>query len=137
MEFGREQLPSDFWDNEDAAAPAEPPIPAPAATERSPATPTADQPPQFSPGAPAAAVAADDAAGELDAATEAASPTELEEAFNQLQSLFPGRVVEVLPPETDDAAQGTQPAPLEDAPEFEDGYDEDDQDRLPFGPRSA
>lgn len=64
---------------------------------------------------------------------DAPEPNELEQAFNQLQSLFPGRVVEVRPKAADTLADSL-PAPLDDESGGEGEYHDDDQDRLPFGP---
>lgn len=65
------------------------------------------------------------------------APTELEQAFEQLQSLFPGRVVEVRPQTADDGALDEAPAAPHDEEAAEGGYDDDDQDRLSFGPGGA
>lgn len=120
VELGLEELPPGFWDD----PPAEPrgPAPAPAAA-RTAAPPVAK--------APVHAEGAGDAEG-------AEPPTELEEAFAQLQSLFPGRVIEVVQeaPADDAALQDDVPMPGEGALA---GYDEEaedeDQDRLSFGPQ--
>ena len=66
-----------------------------------------------------------------------AAPTELEQAFEQLQTLFPGRVVEVRQPEAEEAAPDPVDEQLHDELSDLDGYDEDDQDQLPFGPAGS
>lgn len=156
VDFGREELPADFWGHapeddgggtfgaapgtEPAQAPARAATPAPtAAREPVPPKPTARTT------APAERAASEPTAPEpaVAAPPDGQEPaSELEAAFNELQSLFPGRVVEVRPYADEDEAGGN--ATLEDAlPTLDDdlaagdGYDDDDQDRLPFGPGST
>lgn len=132
--FGMEELPAGFWDT-----------PAVPAAETGPGPTTA--PPEPMPGANEAAAPAATSAPVTQAsraatvhahadasADETLPPTELEEAFTQLQSLFPGRVVEVTATTAEDAAGSRLIEPSGDELAPEDGYDEDDQDRLSFGP---
>lgn len=132
--FGMEELPAGFWDT-----------PAVPAAETGPGPTTA--PPEPMPGANEAAAPAATSAPVTQAsraatvhahadasADETLPPTELEEAFTQLQSLFPGRVVEVTATTAEDAAGSGLIEPSGDELAPEDGYDEDDQDRLSFGP---
>lgn len=132
--FGMEELPAGFWDT-----------PAVPAAEAGPGPTTA--PPEPMPGANEAAAPAATSApltqvGRVEtvrahadaSADETLPPTELEEAFTQLQSLFPGRVVEVTATAAEDAAGSGLIEPSGDELAPEDGYDEDDQDRLSFGP---
>lgn len=91
---------------------------------------TSAAPPPSAPSAAPSAAVAPPPDGE-DAA-EDVSP--LEAAFNQLQSLFPGRVVEVLPLQNDAENDVEATSPLEDGYPATDGYDDDDQEPLSFGP---
>lgn len=72
-----------------------------------------------------------------EAATPAAPSAESESlaaAFEEMQSLFPGRILEVVSPAADAATSGDdEPTPLDDELIDRDGYDDDDQDRLSFG----
>lgn len=116
-----EELPADFWD-----APSVADAGGGRFTASSEARPVERPEPSPSRGSkPTPPPAADD---------DRAAPTDLEQAFEQLQSLFPGRVVEVRPPEMEETA----PDPVDEQPHDElpdvDGYDVDDQDQLSFGP---
>lgn len=71
-----------------------------------------------------------------DTSTDPSVPaTTLSAAFDEMQSLFPGRVLEVTNLVEDPAAAvDDQSSPLDDEILGHDGYDDDDQDRLSFGP---
>lgn len=134
--FGLEELPAGFWDT-----PAEPADTAAlGTTEAAKVTPpslvaSGTGTPLSSDTEPA--LEERSVQGEEEPADEAAPASELERAFAQLQSLFPGRVVEVWAPAAGEAAAGSTPEPLDDEVEAEGGYDDDDQDRLSFGPGGA
>lgn len=66
-----------------------------------------------------------------------AAATPVEEAFNQLQGLFPGRVIEVRPLAAEPAAGMAELDASGDDLAAADGYDDEDQDGLQFGPRDA
>lgn len=117
LDLGREELPGDFWDS---PAPSEPPVAAQAAESGPPQAPIREP-------APLTEDPAQEAEG---------TASELEVAFNQLQSLFPGRVVEVRP-HADEEPPETEIAPLDDEAAAGGGYDDEDQDQLSFGPNSA
>lgn len=134
-----EELPPDFWDTptQQTSAPARP---------RTPPSHPGPEPAHGAEGVGTESGSAD-RAGAKGAQTARAEPdrpdpngpepTELEQAFEQLQSLFPGRVVEVRPQATDDGALDEPPAAPHDEEVPEGGYDDDDQDRLSFGPGGA
>lgn len=121
-----EELPADFWDSPAATKPSEPVESVARVAPEVPEAPEANSTETPAP-VPGPAEPSDN---------EDVPPTDLEQAFDQLQSLFPGRVVEVRPPATDEAVLDGLAEPLHDELAAEGGYDDDDQDRLPFGPGS-
>jgi hypothetical protein len=131
-----EELPAGFWDT-----PAEPADTAAQGTTEA----VAVTPPPLAPSGAETPLSADTepareeraVQGEEEPADDAAPASDLEQAFTQLQSLFPGRVLEVRAPVTGEAAAGGAPEPLDDEVGAEGGYDDDDQDRLSFGPGGA
>lgn len=115
-------LPPDFWSDAADTAPSEPPrrdaLGADAASAREPSVPMGASDP-------------DHEASSSEAATPAAT---LSTAFDELVSLFPGRVIEVISHAEEAAAPiGDALTPLDDELLDHDGYDDDDQDRLTFG----
>lgn len=146
VDFGREELPADFWSHaqeDDAGTFGSTPgsEPAEVAARAAPPAPTATRAPARTEPVGRAPTAPEPSAAPPPGGEEEPT-TELEAAFNELQSLFPGRVVEVRPYANEDEAGGN--ATLDDAlPTLDDdlaagdGYDDDDQDRLPFGPGST
>lgn len=124
LDLGYDQLPADFWES-----PSEPA----AGPDRQARTTTAPQGKERNrPAGPAAATPPP--APPSDEDVEEEPPTPLEAAFNELQRLFPGRVVEVLPQAAEPAPDADEKAPLDDGFLQGDGYDDDDQARLTFGP---
>lgn len=66
-----------------------------------------------------------------------AVPSPVQEAFAQLQSLFPGRVLEVRPAISETELELTDEDSAGDGLAAVDGYDDEDQDGLRFGPGDA
>lgn len=135
VEFGIEELPADFWDSPAATKPGEPGEPVARVAPEVPEAPEAPEAPEVLEASSTETPAPVPGPAEPSDG-EDVPPTDLEQAFDQLQSLFPGRVVEVRPPATDEAVLDGLAEPLHDELAAEGGYDDDDQDRLPFGPGS-
>lgn len=145
VSFGMEELPPDFWDTPTVAAPdgaghsqdhhrgsvtavssanSADMTPARKNYQRNVSTASAS-----TPGAPAGGL--DES--EHQSVDDETGPHPLEQAFQQIQSLFPGYVVEVKPGAGQQIASEAASPAGDDFGE-DDGYDEDDQDRLLFGP---
>ncbi len=135
VSFGMEELPDNFWDSPSVAEPEDAPVPKVTAPTVTPAdeTPRGRRPAGGGvPATPTTAAGAE--SSEPDEVGETTGPARLEQAFEQLQSLFPGYVVEVRPAAVRAQATEGSEALLDDELDGEDGYDVDDQDRLSFGP---